>query len=36
VFAAVDDVTGKAAEAKGEFASEVKKCAYDDEESTQN
>jgi hypothetical protein len=32
----MDDVSGEAAEAKGEFASEVKKCAHDDEESTQN
>jgi hypothetical protein len=35
-FAAVDDVAGKAAEAKGEFSAEVEKCADEDEQNTEN
>jgi hypothetical protein len=36
VFAAVDDVSGQAAEAEREFTAEIKKSASDDEESTEN
>jgi len=36
VFAAMDDVAGEAAEAEGEFASDVKKGADRDEESAEN
>jgi hypothetical protein len=36
VFAAVDDVTGKAAEAEGQFSAKVKKCAYDDKEPAEH
>jgi hypothetical protein len=36
VFAAVDDIAGEAAEAKGEFAAEVKKSAYNDQQATKN
>lgn len=34
MFAAMDDVTGKAAEAEREFPPEVKESAYEDEEAT--
>ena len=36
MFALVDNVTGKAAEAQGEFTAEVEKRAYDDEEPAEN
>jgi hypothetical protein len=35
VFAAVDDVAGKAAEAQGKFSAEVEKSADEDEEATE-
>ena len=35
MLAAVDDVAGKAAEAKGELAAEIKKSANDDEEAAE-
>jgi hypothetical protein len=36
VFTAMDDVTREVAKAKGEFLAEVKKSAYDDEETAEN
>ena len=35
MLAAVDDVAGKAAEAKGELAAEIKKSADEDEEAAE-
>jgi phage-related minor tail protein len=35
VFAAVDDVAGKAAEAQGKFSAEVEKSANEDEQATE-
>ena len=36
MLAAVDNVAGEAPEAQGEFFTEVKKSAYNDEETAEN
>jgi hypothetical protein len=35
VLAAMDDVTGKAAETEGEFSAEIEECANYDEQATE-